>query len=376
MALRTNSMSHSLDKGAQPRNVLKDRWWWSPMAVLFKIGIQCRHFAFDRGLLKTKAGALPTVVLGNVTVGGTGKTPHLKELLQLLMDQGKETRWAVLSRGYGRKSKGFLRVDREGDPADFGDEPLEVSRRFPGIPVFVCEDRLHGLEKISKTGLADAVILDDGLQHRKLSPSVSIMLVDTTQPVDRDHFLPRGRLRDLPSRVATADAVILTRCPAALTRGDLRLWRHRLALRPDQHLLHTGSRPEGLRAMATKRYAAWPLSCIAVSGIANPGQFEEHLSKNCRVARHFSYADHYAFEPTDLAEWKAALNGIQAKGPLPEAIITTEKDAARIRPLAEAADLPILILGLQIRWWDEDALADLFKTLKSGVAASASDQDI
>lgn len=376
MAVRTNSSSTSLDKGAQPRNVLKDRWWWSPMAALFKIGVQFRHFAFDRGLLKSKPGALPTVVLGNVTVGGTGKTPHLKVLLQQLMDKSKGTRWAVLSRGYGRTTTGFLRVDREGTPEEFGDEPLEVSRRFPGIPVFVCEDRLAGLEEIAKTGLADAVMLDDGLQHRQLTPTVSLMLVDTTQPVDRDHFLPRGRLRDLPARVSTADAVILTRCPAALTRGDLRLWRHRLAIRPEQHLLHTGSRPEGLRAMSTKRYAAWPTACIAVSGIANPAQFEDHLLRNCKVVRHFAYADHCTFKTTDLEEWKAALEATPRQGPRPEAIITTEKDAERIRPLAEAASLPILILSLQIRWWDEDALSDLFKTIKTRIEASASGADI
>lgn len=376
MALRTNSAPLYLDKGAQPRNVLKDKWWFAPLAALYKLGVRFRHRAYDVGVIPSKPGSLPSVVLGNVTVGGTGKTPHLKALLQQLMDQSKETRWAVLSRGYGRKSKGFLRVDREGTPEEFGDEPLEVARRYPGIPVFVCEDRLNGLEEIAKTGLADAVILDDGLQHRRLRPTVGIMLVDTTQPVDRDHFLPRGRLRDLPSRVAESDAVILTRCPAPMTKGDLRLWRHRLGLKAHQHLLHTGARPDGLRAMATKRYAAWPSSCVAVSGIANPIQFEDHLSKNCKVAQHFSYADHYAFAAADLSEWKAALQATPESGVKPEAIITTEKDAERIRPLAEAAELPILVVGLQIQWWDEEALSDLFTTLKNRVEASSSDSDI
>ena len=376
MALRTPPRANASLSPAAPTTVLRDRWWWAPVASLYRWGVRCRHWAYDRGLRRSKEGALPTVVLGNVTVGGTGKTPHLKVLLRKLMDQEKDIRWAVLSRGYGRKTQGFLRVDREGTPQDFGDEPLEVARKFPGVPVYVCEDRLQGLEQIAQSGLADAVLLDDGLQHRKLRPTVGIALVDTTQPVDRDHFLPRGRLRDLPERIQEADAVILTRCPAALTKGDLRLWRHRLHLTADQPLLHTGTRPDGLRAMASKRYAGWPMRCIAVSGIAQPAQFEAQLSRNCRVLHHFAYSDHQSFTPDHVAEWRAALERPDDRGQLPEAIITTEKDVERIRPLAEAADLPILVLHLHIHWWDEEALGGLLSTVRQRVEASRSNPDI
>jgi len=345
------------------------------LASLFRLGVGLRHWAYDRGLLKQEKGALPTVVLGNVTVGGTGKTPHIKVLLQKLMDSGHGERWAVLSRGYGRKSTGFRRVDRSGTPAEFGDEPLELARRFPGVPVFVCEDRIEGLRLIAETGLADAVLLDDGLQHRRLKPTVSVMLVDTTQPVDRDHFLPRGRLRDLPCRIKEADAVILTRCPSANTKGDLRLWRHRLELKPDQLLLHTGTQIAGLRALATKRYAGWPASCIAVSGLANPAQFEQQLSRQCRVLSHFAYPDHQTFSAADLAEWKYALQK-ETDGLKPEAIVTTEKDAERIRPLKEAAGLPILVVNLKIRWWDEEPLDALLSSLRLKVGVSRDGTDI
>ena len=247
--------------------------------------------------------------------------------------------------------QGFHRVDRTGTPEVFGDEPLELARRFPGVPVFVCEDRLEGLKRIAETGLADAVVLDDGLQHRRLKPTVSLMLVDTTQPVDRDHFLPRGRLRDLPtgSRSGCRHPDPL---PSPYTKGDLRLWRHRLRLKPDQPLLHTGTQVDGLRAMTTKRYAGWPASCIAVSGLANPAQFEQ-LSRQCRVLSHFAYPDHHTFTEDDLRDWAAALKKEPQAGAL-EAIITTEKDAERIRPLEAAADLPILVVNLKIQWWDEE----------------------
>ena len=376
MPSRKPSTPLSRPDPAVPVNVLHDRWWWAPAAALFRGAIRLRHWAYDRGLRRSEDGALPAVVLGNVTVGGTGKTPHLKVLLQKLMDGEKDTRWAVLSRGYGRKTKGFLRVDRDGTPEDHGDEPLEVARKFPGVPVYVCEDRVEGIAQIRSAGLADAVILDDGLQHRRLKPTYGIALVDTTQPVDRDHFLPRGRLRDLPERIREADAVILTRCPAALTKGDLRLWRHRLHLREDQILLHTGTRPEGLRAMATKRYAGWPMRCIAVSAIAQPAQFEAHIGRHCRVQHHFAYPDHHTFNAQHVDAWRKALATPDDRGQLPEAIITTEKDVERIRPLAEAADLPILVLHLHIHWWEADALGTLLSSIRQRVDGSRSKPDI
>ena len=301
---------------------LRDRWWWAPLAWIFRCVVKLRHLAYDTGLRHSKKGALPSVVLGNITVGGTGKTPHVIALTQALLDRHPERRWAILSRGYGRKTKGFLKVERDGTPEEFGDEPLELARRFPKQTVAVSEDRRAGLEAIRASRTADAVILDDGFQHRRLEPTYSIVLADTTQPIDRDYFLPRGRLRDLPQRVQRADAVVLTRCTDTLTKGDLRLWRHRLHLRPDQLLLHSGTMVDGLRNLHTKRYAAWPRACIAVSGIANPLQFEASLGRNCAVVRHFAYPDHHVFTPQELVQWKEAMT---SEGNPIEAIITTEK---------------------------------------------------
>ncbi len=366
----------SLDNQIQARNgvpVLRDRWWWGPAAAIFKTVVRLRHLAYDLGLRGSKEGALPSVVLGNITVGGTGKTPHVKSLLQALQAAEPDRRWAILSRGYGRKSKGYRTVQRDGTPEEFGDEPLELARRFPQVHVAVCEDRRAGIKAIRKTGAADAVILDDGFQHRRLKASYSIVLVDATQPVDRDHFLPRGRLRDMTERLSAADAIIISRCRDVLTRGDLRLWRHRLQLNPDQLLLHTGITVEGLRNMHTKRYAAWPRKCIAVSAIAHPTQFEVALSRNCQVVRHFAYPDHHPFTPEEAREWAAAAT----KGPdIAEAIITTEKDTSRIHALKMALDVPVLVLGMQVKWWDEDALRELLTSISKRVDASTADPDI
>lgn len=331
-----------------------------------------RHRAFDFGLMRSKPGALPSVVLGNITVGGTGKTPHVMALLQAMTVRHPQRRWSILSRGYGRKTQGYLLVDREGSATEFGDEPLELARRFPGVPVAVCEDRLEGMASLQAAGLADAVLLDDGFQHRRLNPTFAIVLVDATQPIDRDHFLPRGRLRDLPERLSAAHAVIITRCQDALTKGDLRLWRHRLNLREDQLLLHTGTVPDGLRSLHTKRYAAWPRRSIAVSGIAHPAQFEFGLARNCKVVRHFAYPDHHPFSTDDVREWQAALSDAEDD----TAIITTEKDAARIRGLEGASALPILVMGLKVTWWDEDALNAMLTSIEERVEASRATPDI
>lgn len=352
---------------------LRDQWWWAPLAWAFRRVIQGRHLLYELGLKRSRPGALPSIVLGNITVGGTGKTPHVMSLMQALHNHVPGRRWAVLSRGYGRKTKGYLEVDREGTARDFGDEPLEVARRFPGTKVAVCEDRLAGIARLADSNTVDAVLLDDGFQHRRLDPTYSIVLVDATQPVDRDHFLPRGRLRDLPQRLQAADAVVISRCDDVLTRGDLRLWRHRLALQPDQLLLHTGTMVDGLRNLHTKRYAGWPRRCIAVSGIAHPAQFEAGLARNCEVVRHFSYPDHHDFTPEEAEQWMQAL---QEGDRAPEAIITTEKDASRIRILGMSQEVPILVMGMKVKWWDEEALNALLTSIDQRVEASRTDADI
>ena len=166
--------------------------------------------------------------------------------------------------------------------------------------------------------------------------------------------------------------MVITRCPDALTKGDLRLWRHRLQLKPDQLLLHSGTMVEGLRDLRTKRYAGWPRKCVAVSGIAHPTQFESSLARNCKVTQHFSYPDHHSFTPEEVQEWRSAIAADMAV----EAVITTEKDAARLRSMSLPEDLKILVMGMQVKWWDEDALHALLTSIDKQVDASAPVSDI
>ena len=180
--------------------------------MLYRIILSLRHLAYDKGWKKVQKADVPTICVGNITVGGTGKTPHVELLLRLLEFRAV----AVLSRGYKRKSRGF-RVVQETDTArSVGDEPLQMARKFPSATVAVDKDRLHGCRELA-AGHPQVIVLDDAFQYRKLDASLKIVLVDYSRPVFEDRLLPWGRLRDLPSRIRKAHAVVVTKCPSELS---------------------------------------------------------------------------------------------------------------------------------------------------------------
>ena len=180
--------------------------------MLYGLWLRIRHIAYNKGWKKSFRASTPTICVGNVTVGGTGKTPHVEMLLRRL---GVSDKWAfrplaVLSRGYKRKSRGFQIVQPDSSASFAGDEPLQIARKFPGVTVAVDKDRVEGCKKLQG---ADLIILDDAFQYRRLIPGLSIVLMDYNRPVYEDKLLPWGRLRDLPSRMQEADIVIVTKCP-------------------------------------------------------------------------------------------------------------------------------------------------------------------
>jgi tetraacyldisaccharide 4'-kinase len=222
------------------------------------VTLKVRHLLYDKGIKKTYRPSVPSVCIGNITVGGTGKTPHTEMILRTLLEQeewfGKNI--AVLSRGYKRKSKGFQQVPADGRAIDFGDEPVQIKKKFPMVTVAVDASRKDGctfltdpdLVKTSKKGRrcihkdfpkADAIVLDDAFQHRAVKANVNIVLVDFNRPIFKDHLMPLGRLRDLPSRIKAADIVIVSKCPNYMEPEDQQKWIKKLDLREDQHLFFT-----------------------------------------------------------------------------------------------------------------------------------------
>ena len=207
--------------------------------MIYRIILGIRHFLFDKGWKKSYRADVPTICVGNVSVGGTGKTPHTEMILRLLLhsDEWAYSDIAVLSRGYKRKSKGFQKVGRDGTALQFGDEPLQIAKKFPSVTVAVDKDRVEGCRFLTHPELlqtdkkakgcldkdipaADIIVLDDAFQHRRLKADVNVVLVDYNRPVQKDRLLPWGKLRDLPSRLRAADILIVTKCPTYLDEWE------------------------------------------------------------------------------------------------------------------------------------------------------------
>lgn len=319
-----------------------------PFSWLFGAVLRVRHFLYDQGWLKSTAPNLPTIVIGNIALGGTGKTPHVELALRTLVDHGP---LATLSRGYGRDGTRFHEVHREDDASVAGDEPLMLKRKFSGVRVFVGADRAAGIEAIRKTAPeVNAVILDDAFQHRKLKAGVNIVLTTWQKPWFKDHLLPAGDLRDLPSRARQADAVIVTKCPANPSLDEQRRWRERSKLLPAQQLFFSGLNYAAPRSLhdSTMTVKTGPGSAaLLVTGIADPAPLLEHVRGLFATVEHIAFPDHHAFTPAD--QQRIALRFVSFAG-LEKTLITTEKDAARLGPAlmnGPLEDIPIAVIAIQ-----------------------------
>jgi tetraacyldisaccharide 4'-kinase len=302
-------------------------------SMIYRLILALRHLAYNKGWKKSFKAEVPTICVGNITVGGTGKTPHTEMILRKLLESD---RWAysniaVLSRGYKRKSKGFQIVDREASARFAGDEPLQIARKFPSVKVAVDKDRIHGIQQLG----ADIIVLDDAFQYRRLSPSLNIVLVDYNRPIFKDKLMPWGRLRDLPSQMKRAQAVIVTKCPASLEDREREEWRQNLKLAPEQQLFFTTTwhdAPEPVFPEADSRYT-YAHRLILVSGIANDAPLRNHLSDTYKISMRLAFKDHHKFTRGDIRTIAHAVKEIPTA-----CIMTTEKDAQRLRDVKKVPD--------------------------------------
>ena len=309
--------------------------------MLYRIILALRHFAYDKGLKKVRKASVPTVCVGNISVGGTGKTPHTEMILRQLLqsDNWAYRNIAVLSRGYKRRSKGFQLVPRDGSALLYGDEPAQMAHKFPSVTVAVDKNRIRGCKKLTETGTeekgADLIVLDDAFQYRKLAATLNIVLVDYNRPVNKDHLLPWGRLRDLPSRLKKADAVILTKCPPYLDEWEKTQWRGRLGLKAEQALFfttvsYTAAEPVFQEADPHYIYAQ---RLVLVTGIANDAPLRSHLSDTYKIIRRLEFKDHHRYTRGDMRKLASAI-----KENSTACLMTTEKDAQRMRDVKKVDD--------------------------------------
>lgn len=310
------------------------RYVLTPMSWLYGMGVALRNKFFDWGILKEVSFDVPVVGVGNITVGGTGKTPHVEYILECLRYRRNI---AVLSRGYKRKTRGFILASSKSTPESIGDEPLQIYEKFGGtVKVAVCESRVKGVrELIREFPKLDLIVLDDSFQHRYIKPKVNIMLMDYSRPIYADNLLPLGRMRESSHALDRADMVICTKCPSDVSALDMRIVSKHLGLMPYQKLYFSTFDYGGLIPVfqddCAQRHLIENLtsddSVILLTGVANPRPFVNHFRQYPFKKRVLYFPDHHDFTKADLSEIQAKFNARQGRRRL---IITTEKDAVRL----------------------------------------------
>ena len=326
-----------------------------PLSWLYGIGVGLRNKLFDLGILKSRSFGVPVISVGNITVGGSGKTPHVEYLVSLLKEGAKV---AVLSRGYKRKTKGYVLATPHSTVADIGDEPYQMHCKYPDIVVAVDEDRCEGIDRLTTdeaTRDTDIILLDDAYQHRYVKPGINILLIDYHRLIVYDKLLPAGRLREPVSGKNRADIVIVTKCPETLNPIDYRVISKALDLYPYQSLLFSYLDYGELRSFADAAHTR-PLSSIGsneevllLTGIASPQQMECHLRTFSEHITPMTFADHHDFTAEDVA----AINERFAALPSPKIIITTEKDEVRLRAtegLSDEVKASLHVLPVKIKF--------------------------
>ena len=297
-----------------------------PLSWLYGMVVHIRHKLFDLKILRSEEFDIPVVCIGNLTVGGTGKTP----VAELLIERFSEHyRVGVLSRGYRRKTKGFVLSTPTSSARTIGDEPRQMKLKYPSVPVAVCEKRAEGIRLLRKAHPEiELIILDDAFQHRYVEPWVNILLMDYNNPVYRDRLLPWGRLRDTRNQIHRANFVLVTKCPDDLNPLDMRIVINSLGLFPYQSLYFTRMRQGEITPLFADRAVGKVREgdpVIAMSGIANPVPLLENLRKRFDVVAELTFDDHHTYRLSDMRRLEALFAAY------PDAVVlTTEKDAVRL----------------------------------------------
>ncbi len=355
--------------------------------------LKVRHFLFDKKIKKSVSYSVGVICIGNITVGGTGKTPTTELLLRALSSESFVKKHgkidlSVLSRGYKRKSKGFKLLNVGDDYKLVGDEPLQIKNKFPNVEVAVCENRRYGIEMLQK-GIKEGeqqmpnstrkmIILDDAFQHRQVLASCSIVLMNYNRPIFNDHLLPLGRLRDLPEQIKRANVVIVTNSPIyygadeyvnSITEKEFldknqNDWRKNLGLSDSQKLYfaatsYCNTKPV-FSSLADPRYV-YAKSAAYFSGIANDRNFRDHITDIYKLKDSISFTDHCNFSKGDIDK----ISKMAKKYPL-SILLTTEKDSVRLsnnKFLSNEIKKRLFYVPIELRIVGEDKLDDLCQDL-------------
>ncbi|NOU62162.1 tetraacyldisaccharide 4'-kinase [Marinifilum caeruleilacunae] len=333
-----------------------------PFSLLYGLIVAMRNMLFDLNILTSTEFKIPIISVGNITVGGTGKTPHIEYLIALLKDDYK---LATLSRGYKRKSKGFILSDENSTANQIGDEPMQIKRKFPDILVSVDSKRVNGVKNLLKSEHGNdlsAILLDDAYQHRYIKPGISILLIDYNRPITRDFIMPYGRLRESAEERSRANIIIVSKAPAQMTPIERRIIVKELKILPYQKLYFTCLDYGNLQPVFSKKainitdanWAKESFSILLVTGIANPKPLREYLDSFSDRIEEFHFPDHHAFNQKDIQAIEKKFNELEGDNKI---IITTEKDATRIFDMEikqESIKKYLFYVPLCIKFLNED----------------------
>ena len=302
-----------------------------PFALIYGLIISIRNFLYDSHILHHHSFEVPIISVGNLTVGGTGKTPHAEYLISILK---KDFNVVFLSRGYKRKTRGFILATTQSSIDDIGDEAVQIKQKFPEITVAVSEKRSVGIRKLlnNKDLKIDVIVLDDAFQHRSIEPNINILLFDYTQPVYEDSLMPVGRLRESIKSSYRANFIIFTKCPSLLPPIEQRIIKNKLDIRPYQNLFFTSicygeiTPAEKGRSLFCDDLRNYEV--LLVTGIGNPAPLLNYMKDQVGNIIHKKFPDHHSFSSKDASEIWKSFNEIDSSKKL---ILTTEKDLVRLK---------------------------------------------
>lgn len=333
-----------------------------PFSLLYWLGIAIRNWLFDKNVFKSTRFGLPLICVGNLSVGGTGKSPMVEYLVEMLKDK---FRVATLSRGYKRKTKGYALANETTTALEIGDEPMQFHLKYPGIPVAVGEERIVAIPQLlHDRPETQAIILDDAFQHRTVEAGLNILLTDYNNLFTRDFYLPTGDLRDLKSSYKRAHIIIITKCKPNLSFESRQKLISEIKLLPHQNIYFTAIEYGDLYHITTgqKVTLSPETEILLVTGIANPRPLKKMLEEHSNSYHMLQYSDHHIFTIDDLNDIIRRFEKLETtnkKGTLSKIILTTEKDAVRLVKFnKEIAELPLYVIPVRHQFLFDEA--DMF----------------
>ncbi|HEX2969503.1 MAG TPA: tetraacyldisaccharide 4'-kinase [Bacteroidales bacterium] len=311
-----------------------------PLSLAYGIITEIRNFMYNSGILISREFDIPVICIGNITIGGTGKTPHTEYFTEIL---SKHFKVAVLSRGYKRKTADFRIITPSSTVSEAGDEPLQIAKKFPDLLVVVESNRIRGIDKILELRPdTEVVVMDDGFQHRSLKPGFSILLSDFGRPMQEDHLIPFGSLRERADNMQRADIILITKTPPNISAIDRRLIVSKTNKFSHQNLYFTAIKYlqpvpvfENINDDFNPGWNSFSDNgAVLVTGIANPLPLVEHLKRIFSTLEHLAFPDHHDFSENDIKNISDTFQNLKTSN---RYVITTEKDAMRLREFANIA---------------------------------------